>query len=227
MLRNILGKIRNFSPQRIFHEYDKQYRIKKYPNFPVLKIMLGTAVVGTTGIFAYTVFRKPIRKMLTSEGSHVTAEVIKSDQVKESIRNGVTNLIDNEELTVKLKENIKIRLVEIANEKWFSDIIKELGLSLARELCNNDSLREELSEMFISLFKRDDIKSELAEMFKEVVRRQDIKNEMNVLIKQICTDKQNKDEVAIAVKEILARDDIKKELGKTARSSVYNAIFKW
>ncbi len=227
MFRNILGKIRNFSPRQIFYEYDKQYRIKKYPNFPILKIVLGTAVVGATGAGTYIVFRNPIRKLLTSEGSHVTAEVIKSEQVKESIRNGVTTLIDNEELSMKVKEYLKLHLVEMANEKWLDAIIKELGLSLARELCNNVSLRDELSQMFISLFNREDIKTELAEMFKDIMRRQDIKNEINILVKEVCTDEQNKGNVANSLNEILSRDDVKKELGKTARSSVYNAIFNW
>ncbi len=146
---------------------------------------------------------------------------------KEIIKNGIGNLINDQELSLKVKEYMKFHLIEMANEQWLNGIIKELGLTLAQELCNNTSLRDELATMFISLFNREDITTELAKMFSDIVRRDDIRDEINILVKNVCADANNKEEVAKSLKDIVSRDDVKKQLGNTARGSLYNVFFGW
>lgn len=204
--------------------YDK-YRMNKFPKFPVFRAFSGIVCVSGVGFVMYTLFKKPLHKYFSSEGSAVAVGIVNSPEVQNSVKTGMGNIIDDKEVSDKLKVFLKDNLEQITKEKWFSELLSETGSQLVKRLSNDVAVNDSLAQMFIILFDRKDIKDGLAEMFIGIFERQDIIDGLNKLIIDACKDPINRDEIATALKEIMSKKETKDELGKLFRGVVLKALF--
>jgi hypothetical protein len=204
--------------------YDK-YRMSRFPKFPVFRAFSGIVCVSGVGFVLYTLFKKPLHKYFSSEGSAVAVGIVNSPEVRHSVKTGVGNIIDDKELSDKLKTFIKDNLEQITKEKWFTELLSGTGTQLVKELTNDVAVKDSLAEMFIILFDRQDIKDGLAEMFIGIFTRQDIIDGLNKLIIDACKDPTNKEEISTTLKEIMTKKEMQDELGKLLRGVVLKALF--
>lgn len=204
--------------------YDK-YRMSGYPKFPVFRAFSGIVCVSGMGFFMYTIFKKPLHRYFSSEGSAVAVGIVNSPELQHSVKTGMGNIIDDKELSDKLKVFLKENLEQITKEKWFSELLSGAGSQLVKQLSNDVTVNDSLAQMFIILFDRQDIKDGLAEMFIGIFARQDIIDGLNKLIIDACQDNTNREEISTALKEIMSKKEMQDELGKSLRGVVLKALF--
>jgi len=204
--------------------YDR-YRMTSFPKFPVFRAFSGIVCVSGVGFALYTIFKKPIHKYFSSEGSVVAAGIVNSPEVQSSVKSGMNSLMDDKEIADKLKVFFKDNLEQITREKWFSDLLSGTGTQLVRQLSVDKEVNDSLAQMFIVLFDRDDIKNGLAQMFIGIFNRPDIVDGLHKLIIGACEDSSNRDKIADTLKEIMLREDMKKEMATMLRSVVVKAVF--
>ena len=230
-----------FRPSRILkfrlfnHEFVKQtkdtintydrYRMSNYPKIPVFRTFTGVLCVGGVSLAIYTVFKHPIRKYFSKEGSAVATDIIKSPEVHKSVKSGISNLTEDKEIADKLKVFLQENLTQMIEEKWFSDLLKASGGKLVKELSVDEEINNMLAGMFVSLFAREDIQNNLAKMFTDIFAREDVVNGLNKLIMDGCKDPSNQDEMAASMKAVMARDDVRNEVAKMMRSASYKFVF--
>src|SRR5437868_4260831 len=129
----------------VINSYEEMYKWHRYPQFPVVKFALGTLATSIISLGGtYLILKKPIHRYIAKEGSHVAKDIVTSKDVQNSVKNNITELL---------------------NEKWFIDLTADkLGI-ITKELCNNQNVQNDLADMFKKLFQREDIKHGLSEMF--------------------------------------------------------------
>lgn len=197
-----------YKATKILDNYNNQYRMSNYPNFPVVKVFLGAIGFLGTGFGIYTAFKKPIHKYLSSEGSNVAAGIVNSPEVKKSVKSSVNILIEDSEVTDKLQGLVTVMINQIINEPWFMELLTQKGSKLVEELCDDENVNNKIAKLFIDIFAR-----------------KDVSDSLNKLISDACQHPTNQEEVAKTIKEVIARNDVQKEMSISLRKIAVGAFF--
>lgn len=193
-------------PLKVLDDYDRQHRIAKYPNFPFIKLIAGTVVVGSTSFGLYYVFKKPINNILSSE----TANVLASDKVKNSIKDTINVLSEDPEIRKQLKTFVIDNFNDIIQEEIFRNMLKKMGSDLVADLCDDPKIIDKVTDLVIV-----------------VLNKQIVMNELKIIIDKLCNDDHNKKSIGYLLKESITSDEMMQTWKTTIRQLVKDTFNFW
>lgn len=186
---------KNYIKQK-FNEYDKQ-RLTNYPNIPLFKIALGCGIfsLGTFGF--YLIFKKQINLYLSNQGSEISSNIIKSNNVQMS----VNDLIKHPET---------------------AQMVNELSENVINQLCQSEDIKDKLAKLILNILNRTDVKNEITNCIIEIINQPIVMDELNKTIKNITDDKNNIEQITKLITNTIESDSVSKSI----KNCFYKLFFK-
>lgn len=182
--------------ERKFNEYDK-HRFVNYPNIPIFKIALGCGIFTLSSFGCYLVFKEPIHSYLSSQGSEIASNIVKSNDVQTSFN----DLITHPETT---------------------HIVSELSENVINKLCQNAEVQNKLAQLIIDVLERPDVKEKITDYVIEIINQPMVINELNKTVKTITEDETNVKQVTKLLTNVIESDDTNKSI----KTGFYKLFFK-
>ena len=212
------------------NNYDKLYRMDKYPNLPVFKLGMAFTAFTVSSLGLYWVFRHNINEHISTHGSKIAGNIVKSEEVKSSLKVVLEDpeLLENvSQLSTKLVQKIcddsvtKEKVVVLLTELVSNQEIKEKVVVLLTELVSDQAIQDNLVTLAINFLNRQEIHDQLAELLVDLLGRQDVTDRINRLVDQTCSHEPNREKLAEMLKSVLSNEDTKTGLIKLLTSLIY------
>jgi len=215
MFKNLYKKMLKYKHQfkqinAQINMYDKQYRMEKYPNLPVVKLGIVIAGVTTVGVLGSYLFFK---KHITNEGQKVASEIVGSQKMKDSLK----SILEDPEI---METSTKL-LNQIITKINQDPIAKQQIVSLLNDILNDVALQNNLVNLTVNFFSRPEIENKLADLINVILTRQDVKNNINRLVNETCSHEPNKEKLAEMIKSVLSDPNTKTGLMKLVNSVIW------
>lgn len=219
MIRNTYRRILKYGQHvkkasEIINNYDKLYRMEKYPNISLLKpslIFLGVTLVGSLSV--YWIFQPRIHSHFTTEGSKIAGNIAKSEEVKRSL---MEILEDPEILDTATK--LTSQLIQKVCE---DPTTRQKIIKLLSNLINDQEIQNNLVTLAINFLNRPEIETKLSELVIALLSRQDVTDRINRLVEETCSHEPNREELAKMIKAVLSNEDTKAGLVRLISSLVF------
>ena len=150
---------------------NKQLASKRFPFITPIRITIGVAFVG---ISTYYCFRKQINSTIATEGGKIAGDIVKSDDVKNSIdeflKHPETKKIFTETTKDWLTHVSTQRMLTESSHQWLTQQdTQDMLTDTTKIWLSQDKTKNMLADAFIELCNRDDVKNTLVTLTKDIL----------------------------------------------------------
>lgn len=195
-------------------DYDRIYRMERYPNLPIVKI--GVGIVGFTLIssFAsYWMFKSHVHNHISVEGAKIAKNIAESDDVK----NGLKTILEDPEL-LRSVGNLSASIIQNILE---DPTTKDKLLSLLLNILDDRATQDLLVTLAINFINRQEIQNNLSELIVNLLGRQEVKDKLNHIIDEACSNPSNRKIIADMLKDILSKKETSEGMQKLVSSLLF------